>query len=254
MSDLRDPEKGCPWDKKQTFISLTPYTVEEAYEVRDAIERQDYVELKSELGDLLFQVVFYAQLAQEQQRFNFNDIIETLSDKLLRRHPHVFAGKTGLDEDAVQQQWEKIKSEERSLRNKDSSILEDIPTALPALIRAQKIQHRVSKVGFDWPDVDGVIGKIDEELTEVREAIGSGDSQAISEELGDLLFSCVNLIRFTGNNAEQQMAAANFKFEKRFQALEQLLQKQSKTFEQVGADELEALWNQVKTHENPGPQ
>lgn len=249
MSDLRDPEKGCPWDKKQTFISLTSYTVEEAYEVRDAIERQDYVELKSELGDLLFQVVFYAQLAQEQQRFSFYDIVETLSDKLLRRHPHVFAGKSGLDEEAVQEQWEKIKSQERSQRKKDNSILEDIPTALPALIRAQKLQHRVSKVGFEWANVEGVIDKIDEELSEVREAIGSGDSQAISEELGDLLFSCVNLIRFTGSNAEQQMAAANFKFEKRFRALEQLLQLQSKTFEQVDAAELDSLWNQVKDNE-----
>ncbi len=250
MARLRDPNHGCPWDKKQTFKSLTSYTIEEAYEVRDAIQREDYVDLQSELGDLLFQVVFYAQLAEEQGKFTFNDIVNTLSNKLIRRHPHVFSQKSDMDEDAVQVQWEKIKSSERAMKKDNNSILNNIPSVLPALIRAQKIQNRVSQVGFEWPDITGVIDKVEEELVEVKEAIASDDENAVSEELGDLLFSCVNLIRFSGNNAEESMANANFKFERRFTALESMLKEQSKTFEEVGADELESLWDQVKASEH----
>ena len=246
MSKLRDPNNGCPWDIKQTFESLTPYTIEESYEVMDAIQRKDYVELQSELGDLLFQVVFYAQLAKEQNRFEFSDIIATLSDKLIRRHPHVFTDQPDLSEQAVQQQWEEIKSSERVQRGKGNSILEDIPVALPALIRAQKIQNRVSKHGFDWPSIAGVIDKVAEELQETREAIDEKDDQAVSEELGDLLFSCVNLIRYTGNNSEQLMSAANHKFETRFRAIEELLQVDSRNIQDVSTDELEALWLKVK--------
>ena len=249
MSRLRDPEHGCPWDLKQTFLSLTSCTVEEAYEVRDAIQRQDFDELKSELGDLLFQVVFYAQLAREQNLYDFSDIVSSLSDKLIRRHPHVFEENVTMDESAVQEQWDRIKSTERASVARHSSVLDDIPAVLPALIRAQKIQNRVSRYGFDWPDVTSVISKVEEELEEVRQALRENDTQAVAEELGDLMFSCVNLIRFTGNNAEQQMADANFKFEKRFRALEELLQQQSLNLDEVSVGQLELLWQQVKENE-----
>ncbi|VAW74924.1 Nucleoside triphosphate pyrophosphohydrolase MazG [hydrothermal vent metagenome] len=249
MALLRDPDKGCPWDVKQTFNSLSSYTVEEAYEVRDAIQRQDDIDLQAELGDLLFQVIFYAQIAKEQNKFDFDDIMTTLSDKLVRRHPHVFSENNDLDEQAVQVQWEKIKQAERTQKNRHTSLLDDIPSILPALIRAQKIQNRVSKSGFDWPSIDGVIAKVEEELLEVKEAIADNNETAIKEELGDLLFSCVNLIRFSGNNAEQQMAEANVKFERRFTALETLLKQQDKVLEEASTDELECLWNQVKEAE-----
>ncbi len=252
MTLLRDPDKGCPWDIKQTFNSLTSYTVEEAYEVRDAIQRHDDSDLQAELGDLLFQVIFYAQIAKEQKKFDFGDIMTTLSDKLVRRHPHVFAKQTNnndLDEQAVKMQWEKIKQSERIQKNNDTSILDDIPSILPALIRAQKIQSRVSQYGFDWPSIEGVIAKVEEELLEVKEAIANNDEAAVQEELGDLLFSCVNLIRFSDNNAEQQMAEANLKFERRFTALETILKQQSMVLEDTSTDELERLWDQVKTAE-----
>ena len=252
MQQLRDPENGCPWDKKQTLQSLTAYTIEEAYEVVDSIEQHDLGGLQSELGDLLFQVVFYAQLAQEQGLFNFQDVVNTISEKLVRRHPHVFAGKDFADVAAVSANWEAEKAKERQEKDADAiSVLDDIPQSLPALMRAAKIQKRCATVGFDWHELPPVIEKIHEELNEVMAEINQPerDKKALGEELGDLLFANVNLVRHLGFDPEKILRAGNHKFERRFRALEQIVQSQGRTLKACSLDELEAVWQQVKQME-----
>ena len=249
MQQLRDPEHGCPWDKKQTLQSLTAYTIEEAYEVVDSIEQNDLSGLKSELGDLLFQVVFYAQLAQEQGLFNFQDVVSTISEKLVRRHPHVFAGKEFADTAAVSANWEAEKAKERQEKDAQAtSVLDDIPHNLPALMRANKIQKRCATVGFDWHELPPVIEKIHEELDEVMAEINRADydKAALGEELGDLLFANVNLVRHLGFEPEKILRAGNHKFERRFRAVEHIIQSQGRSVKECSLDELEAVWQQVK--------
>lgn len=249
MQQLRDPEHGCPWDKKQTLQSLTAYTIEEAYEVVDSIEQNDLAGLKSELGDLLFQVVFYAQLAQEQGLFNFQDVVSTISEKLVRRHPHVFADKTFADTAAVNANWEAEKAKERQEKDAQAtSVLDDIPQNLPALMRANKIQKRCASVGFDWKELPPVIDKIHEELDEVMAEINRADydKAALGEELGDLLFANVNLVRHLGFEPEKILRAGNNKFERRFREVEHIILSQGRTLKACSLDELEAVWQQVK--------
>jgi ATP diphosphatase len=256
MQQLRDPENGCPWDSKQTFQSIVPHTIEEAYEVADAIEQKDFSELKAELGDLLFQVVFYAQLAKEQNLFEFKDIIDTLSEKLIRRHPHVFAQTKFADEQAVHANWEAEKEKERALKaqaeNNVVSVLDNIPAALPALNRAYKIQKRCANVGFDWDSLPPVVDKIKEEIDEVlhevlRDDLNVQQKQArIEDELGDLLFANVNLVRHLHCNPEQVLRQANSKFEKRFRRVEFELLKQGRQISDCPLDELENIWQKIK--------
>jgi len=248
MSALRDPQTGCPWDIKQTFRSVVPYTLEEAYEVADAIENGDMNELKSELGDLLFQVVFYAQMAKEQGEFDFNDVVDAVNDKLISRHPHVFAGVDCKDEKSLNEAWEKAKSNERDGQAKEdkATILDGVAKALPALKRAQKLQKRASGVGFDWQTVEPVLDKLDEEILELREAMLKCDQKSIFEETGDVLFSCVNLARHLDVDAEESLRGCNQKFEKRFSYIEKLLNHSNKPFQSCSLKELEALWQEAK--------
>ena len=243
MSRLRDPQSGCPWDLKQTYATIVPYTLEEAYEVADAIARESFDELKDELGDLLFQVVFYAQMAKEQGRFEFDDCVAAICDKLERRHPHVFGDLTADNAETVLKNWEALKSAER----KDVgqySVLDNIPQAMPALSRAYKLQKRCANVGFDWPDVQGCWDKVKEEIIEVEQC--ETGSEELAEELGDLMFALVNVVRKHKLDPEAVLRAANSKFEKRFRAVEQALAGQGKTPEQSDLAEMDALWNQVK--------
>ncbi len=261
MSRLREPITGCPWDIEQTYQSIAPSTLEEAYEVVDAIEKQNYSHLKEELGDLLFQVVFYAQLGKEDQHFNFEDIVQTLIDKLVRRHPHVFPdgtldsrvdldenGMAKLDQDAVKKQWEDIKREEREEKG-EQLLLDDIPVALPAITRAAKIQKRASMVGFDWSDVGEVIGKLEEEIAELKEALEGGHSDHIEDEMGDTLFSVINLSRHLKIEPEKCLRRANNKFEQRFNFIEKSLAKNKRTLDQASVEEMEGLWNEAKKRE-----
>ena len=249
MAALRDPETGCPWDKKQTFETIVPYTLEEAYEVADAIEQGDMFELKSELGDLLFQVVFYAQMASEQGEFDFGDVVEAVSEKLIRRHPHVFAGESYEDEDRLFDAWEQSKAAERDAlaSAEQASVLDGVARALPALKRAQKLQKRAARVGFDWPEVEPVIAKIEEEINELKQAMLHKNQAAITEESGDVLFSCVNLLRHLNVDAEESLRACNQTFENRFNYIEATLNQQNRTFGSCSLDELEALWQAAKT-------
>ncbi|MBU1310460.1 MAG: nucleoside triphosphate pyrophosphohydrolase, partial [Gammaproteobacteria bacterium] len=243
MSRLRDPQTGCPWDLKQSYATIVPYTLEEAYEVADAIARQSFDELKDELGDLLFQVVFYAQMAKEEGRFQFDDCVAAICDKLERRHPHVFgdlsADDTGaLNAEKVLKNWEALKSAERKDVGQHS-VLDNIPQAMPALSRAYKLQKRCANVGFDWPDVQGCWDKVKEEIVEVEQtAVGSPE---LTEELGDLMFALVNVVRKHKLDPEAVLRAANTKFEKRFRAVEQALAEQGKSPEQSDLTEMDAL-------------
>ena len=251
MQRLRDPQTGCPWDCAQDYASIVPYTIEEAYEVADAIERGDLLELKNELGDLLFQVVFYAQLAKEQGLFDFDDIVATICAKMIRRHPHVFSSEFGsvqyTDEDQLHQAWEQIKAEERQAAA-HTSVLDGVSATLPALSRALKLQKRAARVGFDWSAAQPVLEKIQEELDELQEALQSPDNKTeIAEEYGDLLFSCVNLSRFLKLDPEACLRAANRKFEDRFRQMEQRAEQAGYTFNNLTLDELERLWQDVKS-------
>lgn len=246
MSMLRDPEHGCPWDLKQDFASIVPHTIEEAYEVAEAIETENYPELKKELGDLLFQTVFYSQLGKEQNLFDFEQIANGISDKLIRRHPHVFADSNFANATEVHANWEREKAKERVEANAShTSALDDIPLALPALSRAYKIQKRASSVGFDWPDVTGVIDKIAEEVTEVKDELVNSEVSIdrVADELGDLYFALTNLVRHLGLKPEQVVHQANKKFEARFRLVEQLT---SQPLNQLGIEQLEQLWQQAK--------
>ncbi len=256
MGRLRDPEHGCPWDLQQTFASIAPHTLEEAYEVVDAIETGDMKQVRDELGDLLFQVVFYAQLGREQQLFDFDAIAAGIGAKLLHRHPHVFPGGTlddagvapGISADQVVQNWEALKAEERKGKQggKPLSVLDDVPLALPGLLRAAKLQKRAAGQGFDWRDSSGVFAKIDEELTELRQALAAADKTAVEEEFGDLLFTLVNLSRHLDLNPETALRAANRKFESRFRMMERQLLQDGRKMQDLDESELDEYWNKVK--------
>ncbi len=246
MSQLRDPQTGCPWDRKQTYKTIVPYTLEEAYEVADAIERNDFDELKSELGDLLFQVVFYSQIASEEGRFTFDDVAAGIADKMHRRHPHVFADANFETEEQLGSAWEAIKAQERN-EQADMSALAGVTKGLPALIRAQKLTKKASKVGFDWPDPEGAFDKMVEEVAEVREAWASGDRDHLADELGDILFVMTNIIRKLGFESEEIMRAANNKFERRFRAMELHLAEQGHAdLTQLQLEQMEAAWQAIK--------
>lgn len=250
MQRLRDPQNGCPWDKEQTFATIAPYTLEETYEVLDAIQREDFDDLRGELGDLLFQVVFYVQMAQEQGRFNFNDICAAISDKLERRHPHIFGEANFGDSEAVLANWEKTKSAERAEKAQHSA-LDDIPESLPALMRAHKIQKRCSAVGFDWTSLGPVVEKVHEEIDEVMHEAQQAvvDEAKLEEEIGDLLFATVNLSRHLGSKAEIALQKANRKFERRFREVEAILAAQGLKPEQATLEQMEAAWQEVKRQE-----
>lgn len=248
MKQLRDPESGCPWDLEQDFSTIAPYTIEEAYEVADAIERENWNELRSELGDLLFQVVFYAQMASEAGYFGFDEIADGITDKMIRRHPHVFGDGDEQDKHAVRGRWEDIKEEERADHD-DQSALAGVAKALPALKRAQKLGKRASRVGFDWPERRGVQLKIHEELEELEDAVGSRDAALVEEELGDVLFAVVNLARHLDVDPEKALSAANVKFERRFRAMEADLGDERLEMRRMNLEELEQLWRKAKkTH------
>ncbi|PCJ20908.1 MAG: nucleoside triphosphate pyrophosphohydrolase [Gammaproteobacteria bacterium] len=258
MAQLRDPQQGCPWDRNQNFESITPHTIEEAYEVADCIERRDSVQLKDELGDLLFQVIFYSQLAQEEGSFEFNDVVENLNSKLLRRHPHGFdSGKSDHDgpgevtEQAVRLNWEKIKQHEKqSLAGTEKfSQMDDVPRNLPALSRAQKLQKRAANVGFDWPSITPALAKISEETEELKQALSNNDPDNALEEVGDLMFSCVNVVRHLNADSEQLLRRANDKFEQRFRKVEQLLDKEGVQWQDSDLEHLDQLWELAKQRE-----
>ena len=263
MTMLRDKQHGCPWDLEQTIKSLLPYTLEEVYEVADAIENNDLVELEDELGDLLFQVIFYAQIAKEQGAFDFQDIATAITDKLIRRHPHVFPGgdveQFGISQEIDAQQvvvnWEAIKEIEREEKRKKGgkqavqgveSILDDVPRALPAMERARKLQKRAAQVGFDWAEVAPVLEKLKEEVVEFEEALASGDLERMSDELGDVLFATINLARHSKIEPEVALRSTNRRFETRFKWIEAALYKQGTVFKDAKLEELDALCGQAK--------
>ncbi len=262
MAVLRDREQGCPWDIKQDWDTIVPHTLEEAYEVADAIERRAFDELPGELGDLLFQVIYYAQFGAEEQRFDFHDIVDTLTAKMLRRHPHVFPDGTlasrrppGVSADEVKTQqvnsrWESLKADERAERAvAPPSVLDDVPRTLPALSRAAKLSKRAARVGFDWPDAEGVLAKIREELEEVEEALAAGDRQHAQEEIGDLLFAVTNLARTLGADPEQCLRSTNSKFERRFRYVERALAEAEQPLHKASLDEMESHWQAAKAQE-----
>lgn len=250
MQILRDPENGCPWDIQQTFDSIVPYTIEEVYEVADAIDQQDFEQLKDELGDLLLQIVYYTQMAREKNLFDFEDVAGAICNKLIRRHPHVFDKQyVGDDVSQSNKAWEYIKQQERSEKSDtdSNSLLNDIPMTMPQLLRARKIQKRVASVGFDWQEIAGVIEKVDEELAELKEVMNTDHNQeALEEELGDLLFSIVNLSRHIKVNAEEALRKGNKKFIRRFQHLENKIKCDGGVIENYSLKELEQLWQQAK--------
>ncbi|MCZ8283744.1 MAG: nucleoside triphosphate pyrophosphohydrolase [Aquidulcibacter sp.] len=250
MAALRTPETGCPWDLEQSFATIAPYTIEEAYEVADAIAQGNLVSLKEELGDLLFQVVFHARMAEEQGAFDFNDVVQGLSDKMEARHPHVFGTYAIETAEQQTQNWEVMKAKERATKRADDpSLLADIPLALPALMRAEKLTKRAARVGFDWPSLDEVFEKLTEEIGETQEAIAEGDQAHIEEEIGDVLFVLANLARKAKIDPEVALRSANAKFERRFRWIEEALQRDGKTPETSSLEEMDGLWNLAKRHE-----
>jgi nucleoside triphosphate diphosphatase len=260
MAALRDPVHGCPWDVEQTFASIAPFTIEEAYEVADAIERGGTEDLREELGDLLLQVVFHARMAEEAGLFDFGGVVEAIAAKLIRRHLHVFGDAKAFSPDDVKTLWGSIKADEkqakRALEAKDgqraeatSGALDGVPLALPALSRAMKLQEKAGKVGFDWNDVRAVLEKIREEIVEVEAEIADGSAQALSGEVGDLLFAAVNLARHLKVDPEAALRSANAKFERRFAHIEYRLAEGGRTPESASLDEMERLWNEAKAGE-----
>lgn len=248
-SQLRDPEKGCPWDKEQTFESIAHCAIEEAYEVVEAIENKDYEAFKNELGDLLFQVAFHSNIAEEMNLFTFDDVVDSITTKLINRHPHVFSDLSIEDSKAQTDHWEKIKIEERKQKHGMNSILDDIGTNQPALNIAYKIGKRARSVGFDWNNVGGVIDKIEEEIEELKVAINSGNQSNIEEEAGDLLFSVVSLSRHTSIDPESALRKANKKFDQRFRSMERALKESNREFSHMTERELDKLWENVKAKE-----
>ncbi|WP_082769660.1 nucleoside triphosphate pyrophosphohydrolase [Caulobacter sp. CCH9-E1] len=248
MARLRDPNGGCPWDLEQTFATIAPYTVEEAYEVADAIERGDLSDLKEELGDLLLQVVFHARMAQEQGAFDINDVATAISDKMIRRHPHVFGDHAYENLSAQVEGWEALKAQERQAKAKHG-VLDDVPTGLPALTRAVKLTKRAARVGFDWPTAAEVLEKLREETEEIAVEIEAGDMAKAREELGDILFVCANLARKLDVDPEDALRATNAKFTRRFAFIEARLAQRGKTPDQSDLEEMDALWNDAKAVE-----
>ncbi len=256
MAALRDPERGCPWDRKQTFTTIAPYTIEEAYEVADAIERGAMDDLKDELGDLLLQVVYHARMAEEEGAFAFPDVAEAISAKMIRRHPHVFGEGPG---DGGAHQWEAIKKQEREAKEAEngpaprSSLFGDIPAGLPALAKSQKLQRRAARMGFDWPSVEPILDKVDEELAELRAEIESaaapGQDQRQFEEFGDLLFVMVNLGLRLGIDAEAALRAANTKFTRRMDSMAAQARENGQSLETMTLDEMNVLWDRAKVRE-----
>ncbi|HTM73762.1 MAG TPA: nucleoside triphosphate pyrophosphohydrolase [Pseudolabrys sp.] len=251
MAALRTPGSGCPWDLEQNFRTIVPYTLEEAYEVADAIERDDLAQLREELGDLLLQVVFHARMAQEQGTFDFGDVVEAITAKLIRRHPHVFADEQGKTVEAVKGLWERIKAEERAAKGRtaDEGVLAGIPVALPALTRALKLQDKAGSVGFDWNDPRAVLAKIREEADEIEAALDDKDRQNAAMEVGDLLFAVVNLARHLKGDPEALLRATNLKFERRFRSIEHALSRQGKKPSDATLEEMDTLWNEAKAAE-----
>jgi nucleoside triphosphate diphosphatase len=262
MAALRDPVDGCPWDVEQTFASIAPFTIEEAYEVVDAIERGATEDLREELGDLLLQVVFHARMAEEAGMFDFGGVVEAITAKLIRRHPHVFGNARELNSDAVKALWSRIKADEKRLRAESraraglpreaaSAALSGVPLAAPALSRALKLQQKAGKVGFDWNDVRSVLAKLNEEIAEVEAEIAEGSSETLSGEVGDLLFAAVNLARHLKVDPEGALRSANAKFERRFAHIENRLAEKGRRPEGASLDEMEALWLEAKGLESP---
>lgn len=261
MDRLRDPQDGCPWDLKQTFASILPHTLEETYEVVDTIEREDWSHLREELGDLLFQVVFYARLGKEQSHFDFEQVVDGIVRKLLRRHPHVFPDGTlesrllpgqEISEAEIKANWERIKQQEKQAKpaeQRPAHWLDDVPAALPSLQRAEKLQKRAAVVGFDWPAIKPVFAKIREELDELEAELARSEQipERLEDELGDVLFCCLNLARFLGVNGDQALRGANRKFTRRFNYIEDTLAAQGKTLSDADLDGMDALWNESKT-------
>lgn len=245
MARLRDPVNGCAWDVEQTFATIAPYTVEEAYEVADAIERGDLDELKGELGDLLFQVVFHARMAEEQRLWAFDDVVRAVTDKLVRRHPHVFADAGPRTAEQQTVAWEEIKAEERRGREQHG-VLDDVPVGLPALTRAVKLTRRAARVGFDWPSTREVFDKLREEMAELEAEVEAGEAEKVREELGDFLFVVANLARKLDVEPEDALRAANAKFMRRFAHIEARLAEDGRTPDQSDLTEMDALWNEVR--------
>ncbi|SFU41213.1 ATP diphosphatase [Methylobacterium sp. 174MFSha1.1] len=256
MARLRDPDGGCPWDLAQSHASIVPYTIEEAYEVAEAVESGDPEELRDELGDLLFQVVFQARIAEEAGTFAFDDVATAIADKMVRRHPHIFGEARGLDQAAVNAQWAAIKAQERAAKERAAKgrpapegTLAGVPLALPALARAEKISRKAASVGFDWPDAAEVIAKVREETDEVVQALAGEGPEAVAEEIGDLLFSVANLARHAGVDPEEALRRANLKFQRRFSAMEEEVTKDGRTLPEAGLAAMEAAWVVVKRRE-----
>lgn len=256
MAALRTPVTGCPWDLGQSFETIAPYTIEEAYEVADAIQRGDMTDLKDELGDLLLQVVYHARMAEERGGFAFGEVVEAICEKMIRRHPHVFGSGRGVDADEAGVRWERIKAQEkaeRALRTGEGgppeSLLDGVPAALPGLTRAVKLQTKAATVGFDWDDVALVVGKVREEADEVAHAVEQGDRDAIEDEIGDLFCAVANLARHAGVDPEAAVRRSNAKFERRFRAIEAALAAQGRTPADSDLDEMDALWNEAKAWE-----
>ncbi len=255
MARLRHPDGGCPWDLEQDFATIAPYTIEEAYEVADAIEKADMAGLKGELGDLLLQVVFHAQMAREAGHFEFGDVVQGICDKMVRRHPHVFAAADAATPDAVMANWEAIKAAERAQARQGTddgpvSVLDDVPVALPALMRSAKLIKRVRRIGFDWPDALGALDKVEEETAELREALEAAqDDGHIAEELGDLLFTVANVAAKIGRDPEDLLRAANAKFERRFRGVEARLAADGLKPEDADLETMESHWQAVKAAE-----
>jgi nucleoside triphosphate diphosphatase len=260
MARLRTPGSGCPWDLEQDFSTIAPYTIEEAYEVTDAIARGDLDDLRDELGDLLLQVVFHARMAEEQQAFSFGDVVEAISRKMIRRHPHVFADANGkLTPSDVKGAWERIKAGEKAERAarrpaedaSHKSLLSSVKTGQPALTRAMQLQRKASSVGFDWNDPRAVLHKIREEADEIEAALDRGDADELAEETGDLLFALVNLARHVGADPEVALRGTNAKFERRFAYIERALEAQGRSLASASLEEMDALWNEAKKTESP---
>jgi ATP diphosphatase len=258
MTALRTPGSGCPWDLEQNFATVVPYTIEEAYEVADAIARGDFEDLRDELGDLLLQVVFHARMAEEQNAFAFGDVVEAITRKMIRRHPHVFADKDGrLTPSNVKGAWDRIKVEEKAERaaqrpgeaTAHKSLLANVKAGQPALARAMELQRKASSVGFDWNDPRAVLHKIREEADEIEAALDRGDADELAEETGDLLFAVVNLARHVGANPDMALRGTNAKFERRFGYIEQQLETQGRSLESASLTEMDALWNEAKRKE-----
>ena len=246
MARLRDPETGCPWDKEQNFYSIVPHTIEEAYEVADAIEHNDMDALQEELGDLLLQVIYHSQMAEEQGLFNFDDVAKTITNKMITRHPHVFADQFAKTEDDVMAIWEQQKEKEKSAKDNDRSAIDGVTKGLPALLRAQKLQKKAAKAGYEWKNSADAFLKLEEEMNELKEALQSDDTAHQEEELGDVLFCLVNFARMKGLNSEEALRKANKKFEKRFSGMEKDLNKDGISLQQATLNQMLAYWNKQK--------